>query len=197
MSESDMSNADFCSLLFFSGAFRKSVENGMNTDKPLGWSSTFMKQGIALFLLYLYRGDKLGSGLNCLCSWAADGMAFTAEGYCCGLLRSPEESDADLFWERFRVWREQTPMEEAFQEEMLKRLNGWTALRTHGIIAGNHRKYYKECAAYIAALGEVRESRGERGAKQTVLMEYRAEYSRRTAFHQEMRDFGMRDGKRR
>lgn len=47
---------------------------------------------------------------------------------------------------------------------------------------------YGECAA----LGEVLESRGNIGKKQTLFEEYRAEYSRRTAFHSELTAFGFR-----
>lgn len=61
----------------------------------------------------------------------------------------------------------------------------------------NRRNYYGECAAFVAALGEVEESRGEPGAKKRIMEEYRSAYSRRTAFHQELRAFGMEDTRKR
>lgn len=60
----------------------------------------------------------------------------------------------------------------------------------------NRRNYYGECAAYIAALGEVQESWGEKGAKQRLMTLYRDKYSRRSAFRQEMRRYGWIDGRR-
>lgn len=74
---------------------------------------------------------------------------------------------------------------------------GLVLRRVNGIMDGNYRKYYGECAAYIAALGEVKESRGEIGGRQKVMAEYKALYSRRSAFHKELRAFGMQDGRKR
>jgi hypothetical protein len=55
----------------------------------------------------------------------------------------------------------------------------------------NRRNYYAECASYIAAIGEVQQSRGEANAKARIMEEYRQEYSRRRAFLAELRNFGM------
>ena len=56
----------------------------------------------------------------------------------------------------------------------------------------NRRNYYGECAGFIAALGEVMESNGEEGAKNRLLEQYRYKYSRRRAFHEELRRYGMK-----
>lgn len=69
--------------------------------------------------------------------------------------------------------------------------------RVRGIMEANRRKHYGECAGFIAALGEVRESRGELCGKQNVMMEYKAMYSRRSAFHGELAAYGMKDSRKR
>lgn len=77
-------------------------------------------------------------------------------------------------------------------------MNRITALlekRTAGIMDANRRNYYGECAAYIAALGEVQESMGEMGAKQRLMTSYRDAYPRRSAFREEMRMYGWKDTK--
>ena len=56
----------------------------------------------------------------------------------------------------------------------------------------NRRNYYEECAAFVAALGEVLESRGKQGAKNALMEKYRMEYNRRRAFHEELRRYGMK-----
>lgn len=56
---------------------------------------------------------------------------------------------------------------------------------------GNHRKYYGECASFIAALGEVKEYRGELLGKQNFMQSYKIKYPRRTALHQELYNFGL------
>ena len=47
-----------------------------------------------------------------------------------------------------------------------------------------------ECAAFISAYGEVKESHGTIGEKNTFMAEYRKRYPRRSAFIQELVKFG-------
>ena len=72
--------------------------------------------------------------------------------------------------------------------DMIKR---YIDLRVSGIMDANHRNYYDECAAFIAALGETMESRGMADAKIKLLMQYRDKYSRRRAFIAELKKFGL------
>lgn len=44
-------------LRFFDGQFADVLKKGLNKAEALGWTGTFMKQGIALYLLYLYEGS--------------------------------------------------------------------------------------------------------------------------------------------
>ncbi|MDO5338466.1 MAG: hypothetical protein Q4E89_13695 [Eubacteriales bacterium] len=183
-------------LEFLEGEFQKVILEGMNEKKALGWSFTFMKSGIALFLLYLYRGKALFSGCASMCSRIAEEICFTKEGYSEGLIRSVNTDKTSLFWECFDKWRTQTSMSEEEQEKILKKLDQWIRLRVEGIMQANRRNYYAECAAFIAALGEVRESRGEYNGKARLMEAYRSAYSRRTAFHREMEAFGMKRKKK-
>lgn len=43
----------------------------------------------------------------------------------------------------------------------------------------NRRNYYGECAAFIAALGEVKESQGAENAKAAIMNSCKTEYARR------------------
>ena len=78
----------------------------------------------------------------------------------------------------------------------IKRIAGLIEKRTEGIMSANRRNYYGECAAYIAALGEVQESLGETGAKQRLMASYKDKYSRKSAFRQDLRNYGWMDVKR-
>lgn len=87
-------------------------------------------------------------------------------------------------------------MESDVRSRAGKRITALLEKRIEGIMNANRRNYYGECAAYIAALGEVRESMGETGAKQRLMNSYRDKYSRRSAFREEMRHYGWTDTKR-
>ena len=193
-----LNSQNYFALCFFDGAFSLVLSEGMKATKGLGWSGTFMKTGLALFLMYLYRGDTMPAGIMRMCRMAADNLSFEAGEYEKGLLcLAEEENDGLYFWRCFGRWKKQAPMSDGEEAELLSRIDKWIALRTEAIMENNRRNYYGECAAFIAALGEVRESRGERGAKEKQMLHYREQYSRRRAFHEELRRLGMRDSRSR
>lgn len=82
-------------------------------------------------------------------------------------------------------------MEQTDIAQALRRLEQMVELRVKSIMDGSKRGYYGECAAFIAALGEVKESRGEEGCKQRLMRYYQERYSRRWAFRNELRAFGL------
>lgn len=185
------------SLLFFAGKFREVIEKCMDDKYALGWTGTFMKEGMALFFLYLYDGEELPEGCRKMLRKYVSSMGFKAEVYLNGTGRSKKEDDQTFFWERFRKWRTNVHIPEEETQAILERLEQWTRMRVEGIMEKNHRNYYGECAAFVAALGEVRESRGEPGKKAEIMEAYRSKYCRRTAFHQELREYGMADTRKR
>lgn len=183
-------------LTYFNGSFQKAVKEGMTKKEGLGWSSTFMKEGIALFLLYLYQGEHLPVGCHEMCSIAYQSASFTANEYSHGLCRVARTDSMELFWDCYRKWKAVTPMTRNDTVWIMEKLEEWIRIRVEGIMQGNYRKYYGECAAFIAAFGEVRESRGVMSGKANLMYAYKEAYSRRSAFHRELREFGMKDGKR-
>lgn len=183
-------------LTFFEGRFQKTVEEGMAEKEGLGWSLTFMKEGIALFLLYLYQGDHLPVGCREMCGIAYQSASFTVDEYSHGLCRAVGTDSRELFWECFRKWKTLTPMTGNDTVWIMEKLEEWIRIRVEGIMQGNYRNHYGECAAFIAALGEIRESRGVVNGKASLMNAYKEAYSRRSAFHRELREFGMKDGKR-
>lgn len=180
-------------LYFFDERFEDLLSKYMNTDKGIGWSSTFMKEGISLMLLSL-KGDQdiTGPGLKVMTEKAMYGCHFSAEAFCEGTNIDPGQNSEALFREVFAWWRETVLITEEEQEKWLKKIEEWISLRVEAIMTANRRNYYGECAAFVAALGEVLESRGKKGAKNALMEEFRMEYNRRRAFHDELRRYGMR-----
>lgn len=184
----------YYTLLFFGGEFRHMVDTGMNVNYALGWSSTFMKCGIALLLIYLFNGDELFSGCNAMCLQVMDYIRFNKDEYLQGTEGDIADIDRkEMFWSCFDKWKEHTPMDQADREYILKRLDNWISMRVEGIMQENRRRYYGECAAFIAALGEVHESLGVENGKALLMEQYRKTYSRRSAFRAELKRFGMID----
>lgn len=183
---------DYYALMFLEGRFRKVIEEGMNVKEALGWSFTFMKDGMALFLLYLYCGEELPSGMVKMRDRAAGALGFSKEEYSQGLEKSPALDDRSLFMECFGRWKKRIAIPEEECREVMDKLEAWIEIRVEGIMRANRRNYYGECASFVAAYGEVRESRGERNGKQSFMDTYRQKYSRRSAFRQELKAYGYR-----
>ncbi len=191
--ENDMGRNDYLAVKFFEGDFETVIKSGMSEKAALGWSSTFMKQGIALFMMLLYKGETLPSGLGSMLNMAVSGIGFDAEKYYKGLGEYVDEplSSTDTFYELFDEWKSGIKVNESDYKKWMKMLGNLIEQRTAGIMGANRRNYYGECASFIAAYGEVAESRGIT-KKATILEKYRNEYSRRRAFIQALRNFGLK-----
>ena len=181
-------------ITFFDGCFNELLNKYMKAGKGIGWSRTFMKEGIALMLLLLDHGAVTvkSPGMKEMLRKAVDGCDFTVESFCRGTNIEKMRDDAALFRKLFDQWRETVSMGEKEQQEWLERIKKWIALRVEAIMSENRRNYYDECASFVAAFGEVLESRGIPGAKAKLMEEYRSQYSRRRAFHDSLRAYGMK-----
>lgn len=183
-------------LAFLGGEFSYIRGNAMNVRGSLGWSSSFMKCGLAAFLLLLTEDTDLGPGNREMVRQLTEAAGFDKAEYEKGTLRVIEESNEDWFRECWCCWKKTVSLSGEEREELLQWVEKLITRRVKGIMDGNHRKYYGECAAYIAALGEARESTGQLNGKQDTMVKYMELYSRRSAFREEMQSYGMRDSRK-
>ncbi len=194
--ENNPSRSMLLFLEFLDGQFEEVLTKGLNKTEALGWTGTFMKQGIALYLLYLYEGKRMDKGIAAMADIVKDAMDFSEEEYQKGLYKHHSEEGNNLFYDLFLQWKSMTQMEPEVRTRAITRIANLLEKRTEGIMNANRRNYYGECAAYIAALGEVEESLGENGAKQKIMTSYKDKYTRRSAFRAEMRAYGWKDIKK-
>lgn len=194
-------------LAFLGGEFDYVRERAMNATNSLGWSASFMKCGLAAFLLLLTEDGSLpqdaaqqGGELKTMKPGAREmlrrivaAVGFDKSEYEKGTLRLIEESNEGWFLTCWNHWKRTVPLSREQREALLEWAEGLVTKRVQGIMEGNHRNYYGECAAYIAALGEAREAGGEPNGKQATMAKYMEAYNRRSAFRQEMRGYGMQD----
>lgn len=194
-------------LAFLGGEFDYVRERAMNATNSLGWSASFMKCGLAAFLLLLTEDGSLpqdaarqGGELKTMKPGAGEmlrrivaAVGFDKSEYEKGTLRLIEESNEGWFLTCWNHWKRTVPLSREQREALLEWAEGLVTKRVQGIMEGNHRNYYGECAAYIAALGEAREAGGEPNGKQATMAKYMEAYNRRSAFRQVMRGYGMQD----
>lgn len=178
-------------LMFFEGRFGEMLGRFMKPGTGIGWSDTFMKEGIALILLLLDSGKTDRQGISAMWELAIHACSFDSEEYCEGTELANEGSTEALFRKCFRDWKATVDLPEGASEAWLQKIAQWIELRVSAIMDANRRNYYGECAAFIAAFGEVLESVGKPGEKLRIMQQYRTRYSRRRAFHEALRSFGM------
>lgn len=164
----DMGRPGMLTIAFLDGQFEPVLKKGLSVKEPLGWTGTFMKEGIALFLLGCYAGeaDNLPPALQIMI----------------------HRSGIRNFELTYGAWRERREMSAPVKQKAMKKIESAISSRVSAIL-GKHRNYYGECADYIAAIGEVRESLGEAGMAKRMIESYYNQYSRYRAFREELRRY--------
>ena len=177
-------------LRLLGGEFMEVLRLGVSEKNALGWSATFMKQGLAFFLFYLSDGKNLGKGISQMAKITRYVFGFDIATYSKGQKKIVAKDEMSFFTDIFMKWKKETEIGESDREKILRHIEKQMEKRVAGIMDANRRKYYGECASYIAAIGEIREYLGERGGKQMFMSRYAAEYPRRSAFRTELQNYG-------
>lgn len=179
-------------LSFYMGDFQKVKAASKNPKGSLGWSGSFIRYGIRLFLLYLYD--------NPLPSKAAAGIA--------GYVEFPDEKDTGLqmdfeseiaeesrrfkistFWNYFQRWKKHFQMPEEEKKKYFTWAEKIVYSRADAIVSGQHRGHYGEVAELLGLVAEIKERMGRAGAKQIIFQEYRKKFPRHSSFQGEMRNY--------
>lgn len=189
--ENILRNTDYFAILFFEEDFDSIFKHGMNDESTSNYFSNCIEEGIILLLMFLYKGVELSSGLNFMVTVAARTFDFTSKDYLNGTCIHLDKNDEELFWDLFCKWKKEVEIPEETAAQWLKQIERFVSTKVSTIMEFNKRHHYGECAAYIAALGEVKESLGIQNAKANLMNSYKKEYSRRRAFLQELKNYGM------
>lgn len=130
-----------------------------------------------LFLLYLYKeGDRNGSGMKYVIQEAMLDTDFNKEEFYAGTGIETEETDQEVFVSLFDKWKETVSMDRVMEMTILNDITERWQNNTRGILKEQNRKMYDTAALWLAALGEVLESRGVTGEKKRMLNRYAEEY---------------------
>lgn len=188
-------------LQYLDGNFESAMDQCRKIKQSLGWTGSFMKCGIALFLLLLTKDDQWKPGCRRMAETILSEIQFRSEDYYKGTRNQAESvkggivvsDNMDTFHECFQNWKKKQHLTEAQEQNYIAQLEKFIDKRIKAIVSGQYRNHYRSVAALAAALGEVKESRGEMGGKQKTLQAYREEFPRHSSFIGELRSYGMKD----
>ncbi len=188
---SDSRHKRYCAILFFEKRFEETVMLGLCEQNPLGWTYTFMKEGMALFFILLFHGNYRPSGIQAMYSDVLFWMKFSMEKFLNGTVFANDAEPEKLFWQSFDSWKSDVDISAEDYAHWMSVFEDQIDKRVTGIMQANRTKYYEECAAFIAAYGEVLESNGTEHEKALIMEKYRTEYPRRRNFIAALRSYGM------
>lgn len=180
-----------CAILFFEKRFNEVMKLGVSESDALGWTYSFMKEGLALFFLLLFRGENAARGIREMQFEVLHWMNFDLKKFLRGTTYANEENPEEIFWQSFETWKSDIDIPAEDFGDWMDKIRKQLSNRTKGIMGASRTNYYGECAAFIAAYGEVLESNGVPRAKSRIMEEYRDEYPRRRNFIQALRSYGM------
>ena len=117
--ENRLDSNTFFLLRFLDGQFADVLDNGLNKSEALGWTGSFTKQGIALYLLYLHEGQWNGKGIAA--RYGKSAMRFSAEEYRKGTCGLEGMDENDLFLQLFVNWKSMVHMESDVRNCVVKK----------------------------------------------------------------------------
>ncbi|MDO5425034.1 MAG: GNAT family N-acetyltransferase [Eubacteriales bacterium] len=182
-------DSEYYRLSFYMGDFETVKTASKNPKGSLGWSSSFIKDGIRLFLLYLYEEPLPSKAAASTAAYV--GFPDTEEEYLIGFEKKIQEESRERklseFWNYFQRWKSFFPMEDAEK----KRYLGWAERivysRADAIVSGQHRNHYGQAAVLLAMIGEIKEGMGIAGAARSIFAEYKRKFPRHSSFQREMK----------
>ena len=183
---------EYYRLVFYTGDFSTVKNISKNPKGSLGWSSSFIKVGIRLFLLYLYDRPFLSKAAQYVASY----IGFSDDKERKNLLkfeteiqRECQEHKVSEFWNYFQRWKRYFPMEKTEREKYLDWAENIVYKRADAIVSGQHRNHYGEVAGLLAIVGEIKEDTGVQGAKRCIYEQYKRKFPRHSSFQREMKDY--------
>jgi len=178
-------------IRFLSGEFQNAYADLFG--KYNSYNSDMLHQGIALTALFLYPQQSLREGGRAMLSNLETGLPFKNCEYMRGIDINEISDASHVLWACLKKCRSQTPLLD--RESALDILKKQCTEYTDYVMKWNKRGEYSKCAEYAAVLSEILEADGKVSSKNDYMLEWKAKYPRRIAYHRELRAYGMIDGK--
>ena len=169
---------DYYLLQFFSGNFEEFYNESIKHKKILGWTNSFEKKSVYLWLLLLNETDEKTKSYSKIIS-----DIFLDIGY----NEKNKQFLEDNIYEIWKKWKCNFKLDENIKIKVRKWLNELIEKRVEAIMDGNYRKAYYKAALLVVAYGEMMLSQNL-GTKEEYIKYYMNKYSRRSAFKSELEE---------
>lgn len=188
-----MEGYEYDILSFYTGDFERAKSASKNPKGSLGWSGSFIRYGIRLFLLYLYEKpfpSKAAVGIaNYLDFSGGASDIHCIMGFESDIEEESREHGISVFWNYFQRWKQYFPIEPEERKRYLNWAEKIVRSRADAIVSGQHRGHYGASAELLAVMAEVKEDMGTPGAKREIFAEYKRKFPRHSSFQAEMKKY--------
>lgn len=177
-------------LSFYMGDFVSVKSASKNPAGSLGWSSSFIRYGIRLFLLYLYSKSLPSKAAGSIANYVGFPDMKDADcvmGFEQEIIEESQLHKVSVFWNYFQRWKAYYPSEQAEKKSILSWAEKTVYSRADAIVSGKHRNQYAEVAVLLAMVGEIKEDMGTARAREEIFAEYKRKYPRHSSFQKEMK----------
>ena len=145
-----------------------------NPAGSLGWSSSFIRYGIRLFLLYLYSKSLPSKAAGSIANYVGFPDMKDADcvmGFEQEIIEESQLHKVSVFWNYFQRWKAYYPIEQAEKKSILSWAEKTVYSRADAIVSGKHRNQYAEVAVLLAMVGEIKEDMGTARAREEIFAE--------------------------
>lgn len=176
-----LSSQDYFFYQFFHQQFDSVIDDGMNEKRLLGWSNTFMKQGLILFIMLCQKNKIYTKSMKAFVNYLLQHYHIE--------FNSEEPSDK-LFYEMFWKWKSSLTLKDSDVHRFMTMIDFLLRQRVEAILNANYTSFYEECVVYIIAYAEACESLGICSLKD-VIDQYRKKYSRKRNFIRYLKQYSI------
>ena len=169
---------DYYLLQFFSGNFEEFYNESIKHKNLLGWTNSFEKKSVFLWLLLLNETDQKTKSYSKIISNIFSDIGYNENN------KQFLDDNIDEIWKK---WKCNFKLDENIKVKVIKWLNIIIEKRVEAIMDGNYRKAYYKAALLIVAYGEMMLSQNL-GTKEEYIKYYMNKYSRRSAFKSELNE---------
>ncbi len=163
-------------LQFFSGNFEEFYNESKKHKELLGWTNSFEKISVYLWLLLLNEFDKNIKSYSKLISDIFSDIGYSEKG------NQFLDGTIDEIWKK---WKSNFKLDEKIKVKVIGWLKKLIENRVEAILRGNYRKSYYKAALLVVAYSEMMLSQSL-GNKEQHIKYYMSKYSRRSAFKSEI-----------
>ncbi len=173
-------------LKFFLGDFEDVIKYCQKHNQYLGWSGNFIEDAINLLLLYLYDDLKITPSIQKIITSIFHQIGSQNDSL---YFLTDEEDISNIeieYLKIFRKWKEQTPMNKEYIQEINQLLKEKISKRVDAIVSNQKRYSYQKAAILVGAYADILKSRNLDEGNQFI-ENYHKKYPRHSAFRTELK----------